>query len=70
MFNEHKCEEGQGGNNTCCGQDLMGLLDGCTPECKREFIIAKLEKKAAIMKIEAEFLQKMKAMLEKTEPNN
>ncbi len=58
MFHDQKHEEGhcQGGHH------LMEMLGGN----HKEFMIAKLEKKAAIMKIELEFIEKMKEMLKKS----
>lgn len=54
MYND-KHEEGHG---------HMEHMMGC---CSKEFMIAKLEKKAAILKIELEFLEKMKDMVKKSE---
>jgi len=61
MFNENKHEEGHNHGNHCC---MTEMTDGC----HKEFMIAKLEKKEAILKIELEFIGKIKKMLmEKTE---
>ena len=59
MMNDNQYEEGHGHG----GHHMMGMM-GC---CSKEFMIAKLEKKAAIMKIELEFIEKMKTMLKKTD---
>ena len=45
------------------GHHMMGLMGGCS----KEFMTAKLEKKAAILKIELDFLEKVKTMLMKAE---
>ena len=61
MFNENKHEEGHNHGEHCC---MMGMMEGC----RKEFMIAKLEKKEAMLKIELEFIGKMKTMLlKKTE---
>ncbi len=59
MFNDNKCEDSHGQMN----HHMMGMM-GC---CSKEFMIAKLEKKAAILKIEMEFIEKMKTMLKKAD---
>lgn len=59
MFNENKCGEG----HEHMGH-MMGMMGGC---CSKEFMMAKLEKKSAILKIELDFMEKMKKLLEKTE---
>ena len=60
MFNDNKGEEGHGHH---MDHHLMGMM-GC---CSKEFMIAKLEKKAAILKVELEFIEKMKTMLKKAD---
>ena len=59
MYNDNKHEEGHGQ----MGHHMAEMM-GC---CSKEFMIAKLEKKAAILKIELEFIEKMKTMLKKAE---
>ena len=53
MNTENKPEEG-------CGQMGHHFMEGFA---HKEFMIAKLEKKAAILKIELEFVEKMKALV-------
>jgi hypothetical protein len=59
MYNEHKGDEG-------CNQmhPYMMEMMGC---CPKEFMAAKLEKKTAMLKIELEFVEKVKKILEKSD---
>jgi hypothetical protein len=58
MHTENKHEEG-------CGHMEHPFMEGLD---HKEFMIAKLEKKAAMLKIELEFVEKMKALvIKKTE---
>lgn len=58
-------------NEECCGHDKheggCGHMMGMMGEHGKEFMAAKLEKKAAMLKIELEFIEKMKGLLGKSE---
>ncbi len=63
MFHDNKCCEDHGP----MGHPMMGMMHAMPKEMMKEFMIAKMEKKAAIMKIELEFVEKMKAMMAKAD---
>ena len=73
MMNEHDNGAGKGqcqcpchGGQGMIGQKMMGIMSMMGPY-KKEFIAAKLEKKAGMLKLELEFIEKMKKLAEKVD---